>query len=86
MTNNTNKTKLIDNDGFQTYVEVIDCVKPENYKTLRFTTVFSRSRHPQGEREAYQITLPPDAYSRLIDLLTKDDTPETMAEIFSRIP
>jgi hypothetical protein len=82
----TNKTKLIDNDGFQTYVEVVNCTKPENYKTIRFTTVFSRSRHPQGEREAYQITLAPDDYNKLINILSKDDTPETMAEIFSRIP
>lgn len=81
-----NKIKLLEIDGFKTYVEVIDCDKPENYKTIRFTTIFSRSRHPEGEREAYQITLSPEAYSRLIDLLTKDDTPETMAEAFARIP
>lgn len=82
----TNKVKLADNDGFQTFVEVIDCVKPENYKTIRFTTVFSRSRHPEGDREAYQVTLSPEAYCKFVDLLTKDDTPETMAEAFSRIP
>jgi hypothetical protein len=79
------KLKLVDNDGFQTFVEVIDCVKPENYKQIRFTTVFARSRHPEGDREAYSVTLSPTAYSNLIDLLTKDDTVEELNQ-FNMVP
>ena len=79
----SNKVKLVDNDGFQTFVEVINCTKPENYKTLRFTTVFSRSRHPEGEREAYTVTLSPTAYHTLIDLL-EDNV--TTTNLFSTIP
>ena len=84
----TNKVKLADNDGFQTFVEVIDCVKPENYKTIRFTTVFARSRHPEGDREAYQVTLSPTAYYALRDLLDGDtsDNVETVSNKFSTIP
>ena len=80
----TNKEKLVDNDGFQTFVEIVDCVKPENYKTLRFTTVFARSRHPEGDREAYQVTLSPSAYNALIDLL--DNRNDTTTDLFSTIP
>lgn len=79
----SNKVKLVDNDGFQTFVEVINCAKPENYKTLRFTTVFSRSRHPEGDREAYTVTLSPTAYHTLIDLL-EDNV--TSTNLFSTIP
>lgn len=79
-----NKVKLVDNDGFQTFVEVIDCDSPANYKTLRFTTVFSRSRHPDGEREAYQVTLSPSAYNALSDLL--DNSNDTDTNLFSTIP
>ena len=78
------KIKLLEIDGFQTYVEVVDCVKPENYKTLRFTTVFTRSRHPEGDREAYQITLSPSAYSQLIELLENNDA--SVIDLFSTIP
>jgi hypothetical protein len=79
----SNKVKLVDNDGFQTFAEVIDCAKPENYKTIRFTTVFSRSRHPEGDREAYTVTLSPSAYHSLIDLL-EDNV--TNSNLFSTIP
>lgn len=83
----TNKVKLVDNDGFQTFVEVVDCDKPENYKTVRFTTVFARSRHPEGDREAYQVTLSPSAFYALRDLLDGDlsDRPETTNN-FTQVP
>ena len=80
----TNKIKLSDCDGFQTFVEVIDCAKPENYKTIRFTTVFSRARHPEGDSEAYQITLSPSAYTALSDLLDNNNT--STENLFSTIP
>ena len=80
----TNKVKLLEIDGFQTFVEVIDCDKPENYKTIRFTTVFSRSRHPEGEREAYQVTLSPSSYNALSDLLDNNNT--STENLFSTIP
>ena len=83
----TNKVKLVDIDGFQTFVEVVDCDKPENYKTVRFTTVFARSRHPEGDREAYQVTLSPSAFYALRDLLDGDlsDRPETTNN-FTQVP
>lgn len=81
----TNKIKLSEADGFQTFVEVIDCLAPANYKTIRFTTVFARARHPEGDSQAYQVTLSPSAYSDLIDLLTKDDTIEEL-NAFNMVP
>ena len=78
------KLKLVDVDGYQTYVEVVDCVKPEGYKTLRFTTVFARSRHPEGDRESYSVTLSPSAYNNFIHLL--DNSNDTDIDPFATIP
>lgn len=82
------KLKIVDNDGFQTFAEVIDCASPANYKTLRFTTVFARSRHPEGDREAYSVTLSPTAFYALRDLLIGDtsDKHETLSNQFSQVP
>ena len=62
--------KLLSNaDGFETHVELLECLSPKGYKTLRFTTLFERSRHPDGERQAYQVTLSPESLDVLKGVL-----------------
>lgn len=62
--------KLLSNaDGFETHVELLECLSPKGYKTLRFTTLFERSRHPDGERQAYQVTLSPESLNVMKEVL-----------------
>jgi hypothetical protein len=66
------RAKLVDIDGHQLFVEVVPCLRPEGYKTVRFTTYFQRSnRHAKDDMEQYHVTLSPEALQTLIDTISK---------------
>lgn len=63
------KTLLSNNDGYQTFVEVNEVLKPEGSKRLSFYTKWNKSKDPEGKIYKYELTLDDNQLKVLQDFL-----------------
>ena len=54
---------------FQLWAELTDCLRPEGYKSLKFTSVYTGSKTPEKPWNKGEFFLPADALSTLKELL-----------------
>lgn len=54
---------------YQLWAELTDCLRPEGYKSLKFTSTYTGSKTPEKPWNKGEFFLPPEALANLKDLL-----------------
>jgi len=54
---------------YQLWAELTECMRPEGYKSLKFTSMYTGSKDPEKPWNKGEFFLPPDALQNLKDLL-----------------
>lgn len=54
---------------YELWAELTDCYKPEGYKMLKFTSIWSGAKNPKLPYNKGEFFLSPEALSNLNDLL-----------------
>lgn len=63
------KVLLSNNDGYETFVEVDEVLKPEGSKHISFYTIWNKAKNPDGKMYKYELTLDDNQLKLLQDLL-----------------
>jgi hypothetical protein len=64
---------------YQLWAEVTDCLRPEGYKSLKFTSVYTGSKDPDKPWVKGQFFLSPEAFDNLKELLNTDVDTEVLS-------
>ena len=54
---------------YQLWAELTECMRPEGYKSLKFTSMYTGSKDPEKPWNKGEFFLPPEALQNLKDLL-----------------
>lgn len=63
------KTLLSNNDGYETFIEVNEVLKPEGSKQISFHTKWNKAKDPEGKMYKYELTLDDNQLKVLQDFL-----------------
>lgn len=62
------KISISNENGMETFVEVLEQDRPEGYKYLKITSVFDKARDPSAERVRYEMLMSPECIDKIKDL------------------
>ena len=58
-------------NNYQLWAELTDCLRPEGYKTLKFTSMYTGAKNPEVPWNKGEFFLPPESLNNLKDLLAE---------------
>lgn len=56
-------------NDYQLWAELTDCLRPEGYKSLKFTSMYTGAKNPEIPWNKGEFFLPPNAIDNLKELL-----------------
>ena len=62
------EVKDVSGDDYQLYAELIDCEKPEGYKMLSFSSVWTGAKDPKLEQNKFRMILSPKSLNNLKEM------------------
>ena len=65
------KISISNENGMETFVEVIDQDRPEGYKYLKITSVFDKAKDPAAERVRYEMLMSPECIDKIKNILNQ---------------
>lgn len=62
------KISISNENGMETFVEVLDQDRPKGYKYIKITSVFDKAKDPAAERVRYEMLMSPECIDKIKDL------------------
>lgn len=63
------EVKDVSGNDYQLYAELTDCARPDGFKMLSFSSVWTGAKDPKLEQNKFRMILSPESLNNLKDLM-----------------